>query len=120
VEKKNNDDKDRRGMLGFRCRVHVFTTFILLQIFDTSTTRSSSSGSSARSWNAGYHGTLKRISFVLVTQIGFAVAIPKCSTSRRSTGISWRVLSPPLVAKGLGHVTWNCAYMGSLRILTSV
>ena len=50
--------------------------------------------------NARCQGTPKRISFVLVTQIGFAVAIPKCSTSPRSTWIFWRVPSLPLVANG--------------------
>jgi hypothetical protein len=121
AEKKDNDDNDRRGMLDF-CSLHVnvLTSFVRLQIFATSTMRSSLSGSYVRSLNAGYQGTPKRISFALVTQIGFAVAILKCSTSPRSIGISWRVLSLPLVAKGSGHVTLNCAYMVLLRIFTSV
>jgi hypothetical protein len=98
----------------------MLTTFVRLQIFATSTMRSSLSGSYVRSSNAGYQGTRKRISFALVTRIGFAVGIPKCSTSPRSIGIFWRVLSLPLVAKESGHVTSNCAYIISLQIFTSV
>ena len=119
AEKKDNDDKDHRGTLDFRSPVNVLTTFVHLQIFATSTTRSSLSASYVPSLNAGYQGIPKRISFALVTQIGFAVAMPKCSTSPRSIGISWRVPSLPLVAKGSGHVTLNCAYMVLLRIFTS-
>jgi len=120
AEKKNNDDQDRRGMLGFRPSVTVLTTFVRLQIFTTSTMRSSSSGSYVPSLNAGCQGTPKRISFALATQIGFAVAIRKCSTSPRSTGISWTVLSLLLVVNGSGHVTLNCAYTILLRIFTMV
>jgi len=95
AEKKNNDDKDRRGMLDFCSPINVFTPFVRLQIFATSTMRSSSSSSYAPSLNAGCQDTPKKI--------GFAVVIPKCSTSRRSIGISWRLSSLPLVAKGSGH-----------------
>ena len=98
----------------------MLTSFVRLQIFATSTMRSSLSDFYAPSLNAGYQGTPKQISFALVTQIGFAVVMRKCSTSPRSIGISWRVLSLPLVAKGSGHVTLNCAYMVLLRIFTSV
>jgi hypothetical protein len=111
TEKKDNDHKDRRGMLAFRSPVTVLTTFVRLQIFATSTMRSSLNDFYVPSLNAGYQGTPKRISFALVTQIGFAVVMPKCSTSPRSIGISWRALSLPLVATGSGHVTLNCAYM---------
>ena len=98
-------------MIDFRPPVDVLTTFVRLQIFATSTMRSFLSDSYAPSLNAGCQGTPKRISFALVTQIGFAVAIPKFSTSPRSIGIFWRVLSLPLVANGSGHVTLNCAYI---------
>jgi len=88
--------------------------------FRYSTMRSSSSGSYVPSLNAGCQYTPKETSFALVILIGFAVAIPKCSTSRRFIGISWRVPSLPLVAKGSGYATSNCAYILLLGIFNSV
>jgi hypothetical protein len=50
----------------------------------------------------------------------FLCSFFECSTSPRSIWIFWRVLSLPLVANGLGHVTLNCAYIYLLRIFASV